>query len=389
MKRLFFLFLAGFIGAALSTATQAVELYTGSVTVANQGAGERARALPLALRQVLVKVSGDARVADNPGVTDALGQAGAIMLQTTYREDVLTGATGVQSKATTLLAEFDRAGVDAILRKAGRPIWTSDRPAVLAWLVIESGAARQVASAGQSAALGALLRQAEHRGFDVVLPAWDYQDQGRAPIESLWLGQLSALRAASARYGTRTAVLARLRRTADGWNSRYSLVDLSRQGKAEEWLAIHPSSSAALADAIDGSADRLAARFATSSDDLLNASYDARVAGVRSGADYGRILSYLNGLHVVQAAEAAGAEGDRLLLKLDLRVTPQRFATMLEGDGILDVVQLPPSLETGADPFGPDPDAVISASDGESSPAAEPVPLAAESLPVLELSLRR
>lgn len=390
MKRLFSLFLAVLFGVAVSPAVPAAELYTGSVTVANQGAGERARALPLALRQVLVKVSGDARIAADPSVADELGQAGAIMLQTTYRQDVLTGATGVQSIATTLLAQFDRSGVDAILRKAGRPIWTSERPGVLAWLVIESGAARQVATAAQSAALGALFRQAEQRGFDIVLPTWDYQDQGRAPIESLWLGQMSALRAASARYGTRAAVLARLRRTADGWNSRYTLIDLQRPGNSEEWLAIHPSSSAALADAVDGSADRLAARFATSPEDLQSGSYDARVAGVRSGGDYGRIVSYLKSLHVVHAAETMGAEGDRLLLKLDLRVTPRRFASMLEDDGVLDVVQLPMSAALPADvELDTDSDTVISASDGESYAIAEPVPLAAESLPVLELALRR
>jgi len=390
MKRFVFLFLAVFIVVAVSPAASTAELYTGSVTVANQGAGERARALPLALRQVLVKVSGDARIADDPSVAGALGQAGAIMLQATYRQDVLTGATGAQSRVTTLLAQFDRSGVDAILRKAGRPIWTSERPGVLAWLVIESGAARQVASASQSSALGALFRQAEQRGFDIVLPTWDYQDQGRAPIESLWLGQMSTVRAASARYGTRAAVLARLRRTADGWNSRYTLIDLRRPGKTEEWLAIHPSSSAALADAVDGSADRLAARFATSPEDLQSGSYDARVAGVRSAADYGRILSYLKGLHVVQAAETTGADGDRLLLKLDLRVTPRRFASVLEGDGLLDVVQLPASAELPADGnSNSDSDIVVSASDGESGAIVEPVPLAAESRPVLELALRR
>jgi hypothetical protein len=262
---------------------------------------------------------------------------------------------------------------------------------VLAWLVIESGAARQVANAGQAAALGALLRQAEHRGFDIVLPAWDYQDQGRAPIESLWLGEMRALRAASARYGTQAAVLARLRRTADGWNSRYTLIDLKRQGKGEEWLAIHKNASEALADAVDGSADRLAARYATSPEDLLNASYAAQVAGVRSGSDFGRVVTYLKGLHVVQSVEATGADADRLLLRLDLRVTPSRLATMLEGDGVLDVVQIPPPAfdpMRSAQDEAPG-DLVASSDDAMAAPPpVEPAPLAAESLPLLELSLR-
>lgn len=389
MKHFFHILLALFLGFAALACAHAADLYTGSVTVANQGAGERARALPLALRQVLVKVSGDAGVASDPGVADHLGQAGALLTQTNYREDTLTGASGVQSAVTTLLAQFDPAGVDAILRAASRPIWTAQRPSLLAWLVIESGAARQVASANQSAALGALLRQAEQRGFDVVLPVWDYQDQGRAPIESLWLGEMRALRAASARYGTQAAVLARLRRTADGWNSRYTLIDLKRQGGGEEWLAIHANASDALADAIDGSADRLAARYATSPEDLLSASYTARVGGVRSGADFGRIVNYLKGLHVVQAVETTGADGDRLLLRLDLRVTPARFATMIESDGVLEVVQLPtPPLGNQEPATQADLDRVTPARDGDADVLGEPLPLAAESLPTLDLALR-
>ncbi|MEO6064562.1 MAG: DUF2066 domain-containing protein [Lysobacterales bacterium] len=392
MKHLVY-FLLGLLACG---SARAVDLYSGSITVANQGAGERARALPLALRQVLVKVSGDAGVAGDPAVATQLGQAGALLLQTNYRDEVLTASGGAKATVTTMLAEFNPAGVDAILRAAGRPIWTTARPSLLAWLVIESGATRQVASANQSAALGALIREAEQRGFDVVLPVWDYQDQGRAPIESLWLGEMRGLRAASARYGTQAAVLARLRRTADGWNSRYTLIDLKRTGPGEAWLAIHANASEALADAIDGSADRLAARYATSPEDLLKASYETHVAGVRSGADYGRIVNYLKGLHVVRAAEATGAEGDRLLLRLDLSVTPSRFASTIEGDGVLDVVHLPViagdfagatavAMEANSDTGF---DAVISASDGESGAMVEPMPLVAESLPILELALR-
>ncbi len=391
MKQLFRLMAALLTGLAIAAAVPAADLYTGSVTVANQGAGERARALPIALAQVLVKVSGDSGVAADPAVSGQVGLAGSLLTQTDYSSEVVTGANGAQSSVTTLLAQFDAAGVDTILRTAGRPIWTSQRPSLLAWLVIESGPARQVASANQSAALGALLRQAEQRGFEVVLPAWDYQDQGRAPIESLWLGEMRALRAASSRYGTQAAVLARLRRTADGWNSRYTLVDLKRSGGSEEWLAIHANASEALADAVDGSANRLAARYATNPEDLINASYAARVAGVRSGSDFGRIVNYLKGLHVVQAVEATGADADSLLLRLDLVVTPSRLATMLESDGVLDVVQIPPPPVDPALPDGiayPD-DTVTSAPDEPAALAAEPLPLAAESLPLLELALRR
>ena len=273
----------------------------------------------------------------------------------------------------------------------GQPTWTVERPRLLAWLVIESGTARQVASANQSAALGPLLRTAAQRGFDVVLPTWDYTDQGRAPIESLWLGDLRALRSASARYGTEAAVLARLRRTADGWNSRYTLIDLRRKAAGEEWLAIHASSSEALADAIEGSANRLASRYATSPQDLLNASYSVEISGIGSGSDYGRVLEYLGGLHVVTSAQPTGARGDRLRIRLDLKVRPARFAAMLANDEVLDPVRLPPtdSPTPSAQRHDGFDDFVVSADDGGSIEPMEPVSQLATSLPSMELALRR
>ncbi len=377
---------------AVSPGVEAASLYSASVPVANRSAAERARALPLALQQVLVKVSGDARLADRRDVRELEGRASEILVQSDFREEVsITGNAG--GSTLTMVAEFDPASVDTLLRQLGRPVWKAERPRLLVWLVIESGSARQVASANQSAALGALLRQAEQRGFEVLLPTWDYTDQGRAPIESLWLGDLSSVRAASARYGTEAAVLARIRRTADGWNSRYTLIDLRRpQGKGDEWLAIHANASAALADAVDGSANRLAGRYAISPEERLDASYAVQVSSVRSGSDYGRVLSYLEELHIVRAVEPTGADGDRLLLRLDLSVTPSKFAALLEEDGVLAAGRLPsPSgafdrTGSNADFTG---DSVVGNVDGAASADVDAIPLIAETLPVMELDLRQ
>lgn len=367
----------------------AVDLYSGSVAVANESATERARGLPIALREVLVKVSGSTDTAEQPEILAALGSAADYLVDSNYRQQVRNGSNGVNSTVLNLVANFSAEGVNRLLRSAGRPVWTNQRPRVLVWLVIESGTARQVASSTQTAALGALMRTAEERGFELVLPEWDYTDQARAPIESLWLGDLRSVKAASTRYGTTSALLARLRRTDDGWNSRYSLIALGRNARAEEWQAIHASASAALEDAVAGSANRLAARYATSPEDLVNGTYTVRVEHVRSGADYGRTLRYLKDLDVVRDVEPVGASADQLELRVDLGVTPRRLAVILAADEVLDVLRIP-AVESvdGASEWDQGNPEISEEAQRDPEPLASALPQIAESLAVVELALR-
>ncbi len=381
-------FVAMLLGCGMA-GVAAADLYTGTVAVANESATERARALPIALQEVLVKVSGSTDTANQPEVRDALGSAADYVIDSSYRQQVRSGSNGVNSTILNLVASFNTESVNGLLRRAGKPVWTTQRPRLLVWLVIESGTARQVASSTQTAALGALMRTAEERGFDLILPEWDYTDQARASIESLWLGDLRSVKAASTRYGTTAALLARLRRTDDGWNSRYSLIALGRNSRSEEWQAIHPSASAALEGAVAGSANRLAARYAISPEDLVNGTYTVRVDRVHSGSDYGRTLAYLKELDVVRDIEPVGARSDQLELRVDLGVTPRRLAAILAADEVLDVVRVPGSDTDSASAEGDQGYAVASAGAlPEPEPDSSAIPRIAESFAVVELTLR-
>ena len=67
------------------------------------------------------------------------------------------------------------------------------------------------------------------------------------------------------------------------------------------------------------------------------------VDGVESATDYANVLSYLDGLSVVDAVEPEGADGKRLLLKLTLNVTIDRLRQMLGFTNVLRVEEVAPA----------------------------------------------
>lgn len=107
------------IGVYLTPAIAvAAGLYTGTAPVNSQSDEDRAGALRIALGQVLVKLSGDPTVLSRPEVTKALARADRYMQQYSYAPN--TGADTSQSAARLLLVvQFDRDGIDGILRDPG------------------------------------------------------------------------------------------------------------------------------------------------------------------------------------------------------------------------------------------------------------------------------
>lgn len=102
------------LGACLAPAlVQAAGLYTGTAPVNSQSDEERAGALRTALGQVVVKLSGDPGVLSRPDVAQAIARADRYMLQYSYQPNA--GGTGTAGARFTLVVQFDRSGVDALL----------------------------------------------------------------------------------------------------------------------------------------------------------------------------------------------------------------------------------------------------------------------------------
>jgi hypothetical protein len=201
-----------------------------------------------------------------------------------------------------------------------------EQTATLVWLVIDDGTRKTVASAAQVAALTPMTTKAAERGIVLRFPELDGNDLARIDADTLWSGDPRKALAAAQRYRASQALVARLSRNGAAWNGRMTLVDAFG---AEDWLAQHPDSSSVLIDATAGLADRLDKRRALAVSERVVADHLLWIDEVRSPADYGRVLKYLESLPVVEAVTPEGADGDRLLVKARLTVRLERLQQML------------------------------------------------------------
>jgi hypothetical protein len=323
------LMIASLLGAPRRVDALQMPTYEGEAVLAAGQDETSDQALRAALQQVLVKVSGDRSLATDPTLGAALAQARSMLLS------VATRPSAAGDGSQRLVANFDPGRVHDLLASLGRPIWHSDRPALLVWLAIDDGSHKQIANANQVAALSAMTQRAHERGIPLLLPRMDGIDQNRINPVTLWAAPPQTVIAASQRYGVQTVLVIRLTRGTP-WRARQTLID----GRAyEEWEQSDAKSNVLLAAAIDGAADRLARRYAVEPEGAAIGAVEWWVDGIASASDYARVVGYLGGLEFVRSAQPLRAEANQLLLRLDLGVSERRLRQLLAIDQRLEFVE--------------------------------------------------
>ncbi len=304
-------------------------IYEGEVALDAGEDQNSERALRRALAQVLVRVSGDRSVSADPTLDGMMADARRIALTISAK----TAADGTPR----LVANFEPGRVHDLLAALGRPVWHSDRPAVLIWLAIDDGVQKQIATSNQIAALGAITGTAQLRGLPTLLPRMDGVDQNRINPVTLWGAPPQTVIAASQRYGVNTMLVIRLTRGTP-WRARYTMID----GRSvEEWEQSDAQSNTLLAAAIDGTGDRLARRYAAEPEGTAVGAVEWWVDDLRSAADYAAMLGYLGHLEFVRSVQPLRADADGLLLRLDLAVGERRLRQLLAIDRRVELVTAP------------------------------------------------
>lgn len=339
LKLLRALFALSILGLAPGARALDSSLFSGEAPVASQDDAERDRALPGALTQALVRASGDAGLANDPALAAKLALAPTLMRQFSYRLVSEPDVGGVLVQKLYLVAQFDPAGVGAILTELKRPLW-GERPPTLVWVLVDSGAGKTIAGAAQVQALQPFTRPAELRGIPLKFPQMDADDQAKIDALSAWEAPPEKFVAASQRYGTPLIFVVRLSRGGNAWNGRFTLIEQYGAASSEEWKTAYSDAASVLQAAASGLADRLAARYAASGVQTKPTDYRVWVEGLHAAADYGRVVKYLSGVTGVRAAEPEAAGGDRLLMKLTLTMTLERFKQVLEFEHRLNVVAI-------------------------------------------------
>jgi len=314
------------VTAVLAVAAQAEVvqgLYMGQVTVADRSQKELARAAGEALSQVLVKVSGSTEVLQLPEVASVLPDAMSQAQQFSYTR------TGSEEQPLAARFEFDRRWVSQLLTRAGAPLWTANRPEVLLWLVRDTPDGRQFVNRDSAPELVDELEAGfARRGVPLRLPLFDLVDAGALSSDQAWSLNAATLRQASARYRVDEVLAGRMTELSSGdWVGDWAY--LSTQRRLDRSAA--PQSTAAFLDAgVDLVAEDMASRYAVEAGSAPASGIVMTVENVSTYADFAAIVSWLEGLELIEQATVERIDGDRLELRLLAQADASQLSAIIE-----------------------------------------------------------
>ena len=134
MKRTLILFFALFCTSVM--AEQVSGLYNGRVLVSDQSEQSRSKGVNQALEQVLIKLTGNSKIMQLPGIQKAVSNTNNFIASVGYTKlpaaslEELAGQPGF-----SLQVSFSAEAIDQLIRWAQLPILPAGRPKLVFWIV--------------------------------------------------------------------------------------------------------------------------------------------------------------------------------------------------------------------------------------------------------------
>ena len=271
-------------------------LYQVRQPVSGQTPEVRDQATQQALETLVLRLTGDPKAAQSPGLAALRKDPQQIISQ--YGFDA--------GPPEVLKVDFDPASTEQALRRAGLSLWGANRPSILSWWLNDSTEGSSLVGDGQASA-APLRRAAQHRGLPLRLPLADLSEQIVATAPNLEGTDATPLRGVSERYNADALLAVHAREEGGQWQAKWHLW----LGDKKEAGSVEGADQAAVADAVMlAVSQRLAPRFVVkpgaSGEQLL----EVQGMNLEHYAALGRLLEPFG-------ARLQSVDGDRILYRVN------------------------------------------------------------------------
>lgn len=314
-----------------AAAVRVKSLYQVNLPVMSQQADVRQQAFSEAFRQVLVRVSGNLSIAEQPVIRMHLSDA-ASFVDEYYYEKKMTPPNFPWS----LSIQFDSNHVNQLLQQVHATVWGENRPLILCWLVDDLSADAHVTTLDDADGIVTILKQqAKRRGLPMIFPVMDLSEVRQVPVTDVSSANFTVLLPASKRYGSDFIVAGRLFHTIEGYHVATTVHFPDEQFV---WDIVDPTVSGVLSHFVDRLANLLATRYASVVTEQVQSELQMTIVGIRENADMDKILQYLNSLPLVANSRIVQVNGSSVVLDLSLRGTLSAFNEAISVDQHLERV---------------------------------------------------
>ena len=294
-------------------------LYRAEVEVDDQSESAREQGLQRALQQVMVRVTGDPDIAYTSDGRAVAEQARQLVQQFGYKRVAASrdssnaqdsdddNETSAPATRLHLRVKFNRGAVNNALRRAGLPVWGSERPETLLWLAQAQGGAPELLS---GSAVGPARNVADKRGLAIrVAEAGD-----GATAADVIAGYDDRLRSAARARGLSNMLVGKLRNQGGLWSAEWRL--MQGEQTLKQWRDSAERRDQLVAEGLRRLANIYAQRYAVrggSSSEVALA-----VDGVGSQDAFARVSRYLADLTAVEQARPLAVTPDYVVFSVTL-----------------------------------------------------------------------
>lgn len=254
MVRTLLVIVALALGQTSARAAAVTGLYNAETVVTGTEEPERTRGFRAGLTDVVVKLTGDPRLADGRRIAPLLDDPHRLVERFAY-EDRMKGIPvhdeqGTRERPHYLRMRFKTDTLDRALAALGLSKWSADRPVLAVWLGVRTARGAYVLRDAGADGYGQRLvirETAARRGLPVRLPPAGNDARPAVTVDDIAAGDLSTLRQMS---GDAAALLSGvLSITADGyWDMNWRL---AWHGRTRVWTLRRVSFDTALKDGLD------------------------------------------------------------------------------------------------------------------------------------------
>lgn len=306
------------------------DLYKASVVVNSMDdVTEMNQAFTTAMREVLVKVSGNAEVLNLNRLRRASDAPRSYVDSFEYKstQERLPVVADQQQPGLETVIEmrdvinleisFSEQQIRGLLDENGIPLWPDNRPETLVWVVRqEELSERQILGSGIDNELVRLINeQADLRGLPLLFPLMDFEDQQAINADELWNLDEESIQQASERYQVESILLMRIFSSFSGEHLGRAVYIFRERILSKDVYEDNLASFIELA--INLTVEELSAYYSvlisgTNSNIVVN----MKVEAVGSTRNYAELMNYVSELADVNSVSIASVSAQTINLKL-------------------------------------------------------------------------
>jgi hypothetical protein len=300
-------------------------LFSVQIPVETRDREERLEAIKEGMRLVLVRITGDGSIAQNPEVNDVIRGAAGYVQRFSYAP---------AEENYELKIDFDETRLTKNLANRGLPVWGTERPSVLSWVVVSQGSSRFMLGERDGKKEREIMNlAAEDRGIPMIFPVLDVEDRNKVRVGDIVGGFYDTVDSASERYAADAILIGRVQRQSGQWLGRWRLKE------AEQTVVFESEGrdiDTVLTQGTNGAASYLASWHATQGFSDQSETVKVNVDAINNLTDYIRVRDYLKGFDTVSDVTPVVVAPPQLKLRISMRGSARNLQRLIMlGDTLL------------------------------------------------------